>query len=213
MRNILISFLVLCSMFIGQTAFANPVTEAIKNNDIQALNRLLSEGADVNAGEGSWTALHHAAWHENVEAIRILLANGAVVGPVDGNHGHTSFDFLARNNDVEGVRAMLQFGVDINTRNGMGWTPLMTAAWDDCLSVVMLLCRKGADVDARTDYGHTALMLKADGKTAATVKTLLECGADPSLKDSDGQTALDLAIAADYPNKDIIELLKSVTPQ
>ncbi len=211
MRNILISFLVLCSMIIGQTAFANSIGEAIENDDMQALNRLLSEGADVN-GEGSWTYLHHAAWHGNVKAIRILLANGAVVGPLDGN-GQTSFDFLARNNDVEGVRAMLQFGVDINTRNSMEWTPLMTAAWDDCLSVVMLLCKNGADVDARVDYGYTALMLKADGQTAATIKTLLECGADPSLKNDDGQTALDLAIAADYPNQGIIELLKSVTPQ
>ncbi len=212
MHNILISFLVLCSMIIGQTAFANSIGEAIENDDMQALNRLLSEGADVN-GEGSWTYLHHAAWHGNVKAIRILLANGAVVGPVDANFGETSFDFLAKNNNVEGVRAMLQFGVDINSRNQAGGTPLMTAAWYDCLSVVNFLCTNGADINARDDYGDTALILKAEGETAVTVKILLECGADPSLKNNKGQTALDLAIAADYPNQDIIELLKSVTPQ
>ncbi|GEM_PF-5317518 len=61
-----------------QTTETIPLHEAVKNGDTEKLKSLLKEKVNVNRiGEDGYTALHHAVDEEDLEAIRILLDNGA----------------------------------------------------------------------------------------------------------------------------------------
>ncbi len=51
---------------------------AASANRLDILNVMLTSGADANvAGSDGATALHHAAWHGHVDAVRLLLSHGA----------------------------------------------------------------------------------------------------------------------------------------
>ena len=80
--------------------------------------------------------------------------------------------------------------VDVNARDGLGWTALMTAAAASTAESVKLLLDAGADVNARSVRGMTVLMFGATGGTAESVKLLLDAGADVNARNEEGSTAL-----------------------
>lgn len=63
----------------------------------------------------------------------------------------------AMNGRLEQAQALLKKGVDVNSKDVSGETPLMRAAWGGHLQVAKLLLEKGADVNAETKTGKTAL--------------------------------------------------------
>ena len=65
---------------------------------------------------------------------------------------------LCSEGDLEGVRDALQSGVDVNSRDALGYTGLMRALWKRHTAVASLLLeQEGIDVDIVSDYGRTAL--------------------------------------------------------
>ena len=62
------------------------------------------------------------------------------------------------------TRLLLDRGVDINSRDNIGLTPLLSAAISGHTAVVELLLERGADVNARTEKGFTPLKLADDSK-------------------------------------------------
>jgi ankyrin repeat protein len=75
------------------------------------------------------------------------------------------------------LKALLDGGLDANSRSDDGTTLLMMAAQDS--SKVRLLIDRGADVNARSKTGFTALMIAANYKGAAdSVRQLLNKGAE-----------------------------------
>jgi ankyrin repeat protein len=103
--------------------------------------------------------------------------------------------------DPKAVEAALAGGVDVNSRDSSGITPLMYAARGerpkiadpaptDHPEVVELLIKRGADVNARTDTGFVALFWAARYGHEKVAKVLIDNGADVNAKDKDGITAL-----------------------
>jgi ankyrin repeat protein len=99
--------------------------------------------------------------------------------------------------DIEGVRALLDAGYDLETRfeGGSGCAALSLAAQYHLVELVELFLARGARVDARDDTGHTALHhVTRDGSRAA-MEALLAAGADPNAVSAVGRTPLHLALA------------------
>src|SRR5215469_16560590 len=80
-----------------------------------------------------------------------------------------------RNGDADTVRALAGRGVNINTANPSGETPLMYASMYSSPDIVKLLLNRGADPNAKSATATTALML-ATGN-AEKVRLLLAKGA------------------------------------
>ena len=65
---------------------------------------------------------------------------------------------LTKNNDIEGVKKLIEEGADINLQTkSEGWTALIIASKRGYIEIVKLLIDKGAKLDIQTKYGWTAL--------------------------------------------------------
>jgi ankyrin repeat protein len=85
----------------------------------------------------------------------------------------------ASKGDVATVKAILDSGANVDTKDENDITALMYAARKDNADVVKLLLEKGAAINAKDKGGWTALMFAAKKNHVNTVKVLLEKGADP----------------------------------
>jgi len=154
--------------------------QAVRDNDPQAVEQLLADGADINAPETAATtaldtdstAIIIAAGKQYVEIVDILIANGADVNATS-IYGATALSETAIKGNNEIITLLLSAGADVNTTNKWGKTPLMWAA----------------------DYGMVDAVI-----------LLLAEGADPSLVDEDGMSALDFAMESEYG--EVVKLLE-----
>jgi ankyrin repeat protein len=96
----------------------------------------------------------------------------------------------AAQNDIAGVRALLERGADVNGRQADGMTALHWAAYRDDLETVEMLLRAGADASAANRYGVTPLSLACTNGNAAIAELLMKAGADPNVSLPGGETAL-----------------------
>lgn len=102
--------------------------------------------------------------------------------------------------DVEGLRALLASGGDVDARDRYGQTALMLAAHHGHADVLETLLAHGADPDVTAKYGLSALMLAVVAGHEASARVLARAGADLTLRGSGapgfaGKTASDLAAA------------------
>jgi len=182
---------------------------------LQILSLLKEHGADLNATSryGDETILHLfikclPSFNENqienakkrftemLKQLDFLLENGADPRIVAGRDRRTPLHALLEKIDldfIEGateqvLRRFLVYGVDANTPDAYGCTPLHEAARSD-FSAAAYLISKGANVKARTKRGHTPLHLAAAGKPRTT-KLLIEAGADVNALDENGLSPL-----------------------
>ena len=84
--------------------------------------------------------------------------------------------------NLEHVKALLRNGVNIDSRDKDGKTPLMQAARTGDLEMVKLLLEQGADVNAKYNQGGTSLTMASINNHVGVVQLLLEKGADVNVE-------------------------------
>ena len=106
---------------------------AAKSNRVEAIERLVGLGADVDADPYRGTALTWAATNGRVAAIRRLVELGADVngrgtfGGPDHGQGVTALHLAAQSGQAEAVETLLELGADPTVRDAIhGGTP---AGW------------------------------------------------------------------------------------
>lgn len=153
------------------------VIEAARNGDRTALRTLIEKKADVNQTDADGaTALHWAAYHDDLESVDLLITAGANVNAAN-DLGATPL-WNASTNGVPVAKRLLEAGANPNLALIAGETPLMAAARAGQAAVVELLLAKGANADARGPRGQTALMWAASERHPDAVTALLAGGAD-----------------------------------
>lgn len=80
--------------------------------------------------------------------------------------------------------------LDLNKKNGGGWTPLMYASYIGHDTIVHLLLEAGVNVNVPTPEGQTPLMLASSCGNESIAYFLLQQGAELEMKDIQGWTAL-----------------------
>ena len=90
----------------------------------------------------------------------------------------------ARNGNLNRVKALLDQGVHVNSRNAYGYTPLHIAAQAGRLNVVHELLRRGAHVNPRNHRGITPLQWASSHPRV--IHALIKGGANPRYKNKYG---------------------------
>ena len=97
----------------------------------------------------------------------------------------------AKKGDIATVKTLLNKpGIDVDTKDIIGKTPLHIAAEEGMRSLVWILLAKGANIEARNNSGWTPLHLAAWKGKIAVVRLLLVRGADIEAENHWGYTPL-----------------------
>lgn len=170
--------------------------QAIETNDIQQIETLLQEGAQVDTvntrGESGLLVATHA---NDIPMAKIFLQHGANVNLQDKIED-SPFLYAGAEGRTEILKLMISHNPDYTLTNRFGGTALIPAAEKGHLAnVQLLLAETSIDVNHVNNPGWTALLeaivLSDGGKTQQQiVQALLENGADPNIADSSGVTPL-----------------------
>ncbi len=100
------------------------------------------------------------------------------------------FTQSAEKGDHKAVLLFLESGVDINSRDEHGWTPLMISTFNGKEEVAILLIRSGADVNAKDKSGYGPMHWAAFKGYNNVVKLLVEKKANVNAISTHGLTPL-----------------------
>ena len=195
---------------VAAAAFASAaepaLIDAVKAEDRLRIERLVADGADVNAphGDGA-TALHWAAHRDLADVAALLVRAGAGVDAAD-DHGVTPLALACLNASEAMVGLLLDAEADPNLATTSGVTPLMTAARVGDAGVVRRLLQAGADPTAAEALrGQTALMWAVAENHTRAAAVLLEVGGGAAIRSANGFTPL--LFAAQQGNVEVARLL------
>ena len=130
---------------------ATPLHQAVRQNDLKAVEALIKRGADVKAATRyGVTPMSLAALNANAAIMRTLLQAGADPNTATPG-GETALMTAARTGNAEAVTLLLDRGASVNASDtGRAQTALMWAVTENHPEIVKLLAARGADVNART---------------------------------------------------------------
>jgi ankyrin repeat protein len=156
---------------------------AVKDQDRAAVRSLLDQKADVKVAQADGaTALHWAAYREDLETADLLLRAGADVNAAN-EYGITPLSIACSTRNVAMARKLLDAGANPNLAPWSGVTPLMTAANTGNAEIAGLLLARGADVNAAEPRrGQTALMWAIAAGHPDIARLLIERGANVSAR-------------------------------
>ena len=192
----------------GNTALMLAIEYSYGRLDVATF--LMDNGADLNSVDSDGnTALMIATARNNNEAVVALLAHKATIH-FRNKEGRTALHIASAELHKRDVEALLAIkpavmassagvdvvGVDVNSRDNSGRTPLMLAADHDSFvpdEVMELLLAHGAKIDEQDPQGNTSLMIAAKAGGMSGVEYLVSKGAAVNLKNQAGETALKLA--------------------
>ncbi len=156
------------------------LADAAQHSDAATVQSLLKQKVDVNAPQGDGTsALHWAAFNDDLDIAKLLIASGANPKASTRIGGITPLYMAARNGSAPMIQLLLAAGADPNSATATGTTPLMMAASSGSGEAVKVLLEHGANINAKdVAHGQTALMFAASLNRAESIKVLMAHGAD-----------------------------------
>lgn len=155
-----------------------PLADAAEKEDRAGVRALIARRVEVDRAQvDGMTALHWAAYHDDLETAKLLVDARAHVMAAN-RYGVTPLSMACTNGNEALVELLLEAGADPNAALRGNETTLMTAARTGRLGPVKALLSRGADVNARERRGQTALMWAAAEGHAGVVEALLGEGAD-----------------------------------
>jgi ankyrin repeat protein len=169
--------------------------EAVRNQDVNQIQRLIDSGVDVNTPlEEGETLLMLSSSRNYIDIVRILVEAGADVNALNLNFESALLKAAAKASREAFSYLFPLTSEEIREQSQMD--ALLGASLDGDTQVVRLLIEFGTDLNATDEElweSKTALISAAEWAHKEIVEILVEAGADVNLTDSQGQTALMLA--------------------
>jgi len=176
---------------------ATPMSEAAFAGNAAIIEKLLKAGADPNSpGADGQTALMLVARTDNVAAAKLLLDHGAQVDAREKQKEQTALMWAAAQSQPAMVRELIAHGADVNAHSHIdewlaqvssepraqhqsygGFTPLLYATREGCLSCIQSLVEGGAKLNLPDPEGVTPLIMSITNAHFDAAKYLIEKGA------------------------------------
>jgi ankyrin repeat protein len=205
---------------------------AAERGDLSGVRSALVVGVD-ELNEDGGTALHVAAWHGQLEVIRLLLSSNAKVNKPAAKTASTPLHWAVQNGQVAAARLLREHGANIRAKNAQNVTPLDQAAGSPDMLIALepsgpaakaaearAAAEKKTAVDARVAAEKAKIDALCKANKEAQVRTLCAAAQRGDLSavrsalfvgvdavNEDGGTALH--VAAWHGQLDVIRLLLS----
>lgn len=185
----------------GETLFHSMA----RRGKIDYLKLLMEMGVEVDTPDRSGnTALMTAARMGEDDVMIFLLENGADVSGLKKIFAST----LAASYTDETLRILVEYGVDVNTKNASGKPPLFSlfdygSDWSQVRKKIQMLLDSGIDVNACNNDGDTVLHYAARGGDSVPIEFaefMIEQGVDVDRPNNKGETALQVLLNFGSPN-------------
>jgi len=180
---------------------------AIRRNDANTVEFLLSAGADANARDSSGdTRPMLRQILDRLRGIPTPPGHSALQASLEEKPGKKIPDnWEAPPENIKIIQALLDHHADPNVRGEYEATPLMLAAQQNKEATVQALLKGGAKVDWKDFQGTDALHFAAEAGSTPIVQMLLDAGAEVNSRDSEQNTPLMEAVTAG--NEPVVTLL------
>ena len=176
-----------------------PLVWAIWMDDKEIVELLIENGADVNAKDkDGYTPMHWAAMKDSKDIVELLTAKGAAAA--------SNIHFAAATGDLEKVKAFIEKGTDVNTKDKAGLTALQWAIPQNHKDVAAFLIDKGAAINVRDKRGQTPFHQACLRGRKDMAEFLISKGADVNTKANTWHTT-PLIAAIRNGHEDIAKLL------
>ena len=199
-----------------------PLNEACSTGNIELIQLLIENGADVNCNDGlTPLSIIYSSKPDNWYDISlILIENGASLDyttEYSGGKSSVLQDIVKvrpgaalpgyKPESKEEVIKAFNYALENCDHNNVNWMRVLQhSVSNDRNEIAKLLFDQNyCDVND-TSVGMTALMFAARDSNLEMVQLLLDYGADKSIETSDGKTAYDYAVQSN--NTDVISLLE-----
>lgn len=183
MRNKLLALCLGALVCVSAIASDTRLSEAAMRGDSTAVKALLKDRVDVDAPQGDGTtALHWAAFRDDLDMVKMLLAAGANVRVASREGAITPLFLACTNGNAPVMEALIKAGADANSVKANGTTALMIAASSGSVDAVKVLLSHGAEVNAKESaHGQTALMFAAALNRDVVIRELVAHGAQANI--------------------------------
>jgi uncharacterized protein len=149
---------VLTVLGLAAPAFAGPLHDAAREDDLEKARALINEGAVIDAqSDRGETPLILAILAGQGNVAEFLVDKGAAI---DGRNigGFTPLHAAAYAGDAAIAELLIERGADVNdAQNKAGVTPMFPAIEEDHKEVAELLITEGANLGLKERSGYTAL--------------------------------------------------------
>ena len=200
-----------------------PLNEACGTGNINLIELLIENGADVNCNDGltPLSITYNSKVDNWYEISQLLLQNGASLDyttEYSGGKSSVLQDIVQvrsgaalpgyKPESKEEVIKAFNYALEKCNHSNVNWMRVLQhSVSNDRIEIVKLLLEQKYCTVNDTSVGMTALMFAARDSTPEMVQLLLDYGADKNIKSTDGKTAYDYAVQ--FNNKDIIALLEN----
>jgi len=174
---LLVVFAFLFVLRVPQT-LAAPIHEAARNGDVDRIEQLLAQGADLEERDQTQeTPLISAALAGQLDTVGSLISKGADVH-ARNDRGLTALHAAAYGGYPKIVRLLIEHGAMVNdAQNPFKITPLHAAAEEDQIEVVQVLIGAKANLESTEVNGYTPLSRAGFREHWDVVTALLKAGA------------------------------------
>lgn len=157
---------------------------AVDNDDISEIEKLIKSGADVNTFQCRWFSPLYMA--KTGEVAELLIKNGANINEINDD-GETPLYWASVKNRVDVAGVLIKHGADVNIVDYGGCTPLGAA---ESVEMAELLVQNGANVMEKSPDKNLSLLHYVSSPELA--EFFIQHGVDVNGRSDDG-TPLDCA--------------------
>lgn len=172
--------------------------EALRSGDLEAVDELLTNGADPDLSDGRTPPVVVAVVRDDIELLQRLIDGGADVESTDAT-GVRALHRAARAASVPLIEVLLAAGADVSALDPLGRSALSFALEANDIATVDRLLEAGANPNQQDINGRTSVYWAVSALVDLEIlDALVEAGGDPdagspSARDaaSDNPTYLD----------------------